>query len=191
MKRRDYAVTPVDSRYCLTCTDEAKVSPVLDAAIRALLCACFPRDTRHFSQSRAWHTAPTYSLVCKEGPRAIGHVGIVMREVRIGGTPAMVAGVQSVAVLPSHRGRGLSRQLMTAAMEEARRRGARFGLLFCEPSLERLYAAWGWRTCPASATMRDEHGGCVPIPDKNIIMMKSLSGDALPPGDVDLCGADW
>ncbi len=172
--------------------EESAVDPALDAAIRALLCACFPSDAPVFSASRHWHgTAPAYSLVHRVDGRVLGHVGIVLRTVACGGRPAGIAGIQNLAVLPEARKSGLSRRLMTESMAEAARRGVRWGLLFCVPGLERFYASLGWKTLDVSVTMADGRGGTEPIPGKNIAMALPLAGEPFPSGNIDLQGRDW
>jgi predicted N-acetyltransferase YhbS len=145
-----------------------------------------------FSKTRHWHgSAPAYSLVHQRNRQALGHVGIVVRTVMAGGTPVKVAGIQNLAVRPNRRGTGLGAKLIAAAMDEARRRGISQGLLFCAPTLEKFYKALGWATVPASVIMLDEQGRRVPIPGKNICMVKPLSVTPFPPGVIDLHGADW
>jgi hypothetical protein len=80
---------------------------------------------------------------------------------------------------------------MTVAMQEARRRGVGFGLLFCVPALEGFYARLGWRRTERAVTMRDAAGRTVPLTAKNISMELALAGDPLPPGPIDLEGRDW
>jgi len=178
-------------KYELKVIEERDISAETDAAIKALLCECFPRDAAAFSRSRHWHgTAPAYSLAHWREGRVVGHVGIVIREVRCGERAARVAGIQNLAVAPGCRGRGLSQQLMIEAMGEAARRRIPYGLLFCIPELERFYAALGWRRTDVSVTMI-ENGRHVPIPGKNITMFKELAGEPFPAGDIDLQGIDW
>jgi len=121
----------------------------------------------------------------------VGHVAIVIREIRCGGASVTVAGVQSLAVAPDFRGTGLSRRLMTEAMDEAKRRGIAFGLLFCVPGLESFYASLGWIRTDEAVTMRDKEGRPVPIPASNIAMFKPLGSTPFPTGPIDLRGRDW
>lgn len=181
----------VHNEYELKIINEPDMPSGTDAAIKRLLCECFPPDVAAFSASRHWHgTAPAYSVVHWQGERIMGHVGIVVREVRCGGIPAVVAGVQNFAVAHELRGRGLSQQLMVEAMAEAARRHVPYGLLFCVPRLERFYALLDWRRTDVSVTMV-EKGERVPIPGKNIAMFKELAGTPFPEGDIDLQGMDW
>jgi predicted N-acetyltransferase YhbS len=178
--------------YQLEIVLEEAVSPELDVAIRALLCECFPPDVPLFRQCRWWHGCmPEYSLVCRQDQYVLGHVGIVRRTITCGGKPVDVAGIQSLAVSSALRGSGLSRQLMGRSMVEAKRRGILFGLLFCLPTLERLYASLGWERRNTTVTMLDEAGLDVPLPGKNIMMVLNLTSEAFPQGDIHLQGRDW
>jgi hypothetical protein len=100
--------------------EENQMTPATDAAIRELLCICFPLDINVFSQTRYWHgSAPAYSLIQEQNGQVLGHVGIVVRLVRCGNAPALVAGIQNLAVRPELRGFGTGRQLVVESMNEA------------------------------------------------------------------------
>ena len=172
--------------------EEPDMPPDIDAAIKKLLCDCFPPDVEQFSRSRHWHgSAPAYSVIYRDGGEVVGQVGIVLRTVQCGGVPVDIAGIQSLAVSPRIQGTMLAWALMKRSMREARNRGVPFGLLFCVPSLERLYSAMKWDRIDVVTTMRDEEGRIVPIPGKNIAMVQKLGDQPFPQGDIDLQGADW
>jgi len=172
--------------------EEPDMHREVDAAIRRLLCECFPPDVEEFSKSRHWHgSAPAYTLICRQGSELVGHVGVVVRSIRCGSVQADIAGIQSLAVSSRTRGTMLAWALMRGAMREAGKRGVPFGLLFCVPTLERLYAAMKWKRIDVTATMRDEKGRAVPIPGNNIAMILKLAHRPFPAGDIDLQGADW
>jgi GNAT superfamily N-acetyltransferase len=189
----------------LQIVDEREITSILDAAVRGLLCECFPADAETFSVRRAWNDVhPAFSVLAWHGDGLAGHVGVVEREIICGGVTdhakdavqVRVAGIQSLAVAQAWRRSGLSQRLMTVAMQEAKRRGVRFGLLFCLPKLERFYTDLGWRQIDRTVTMRDALGQSVPLPAKNIIMYLALGelaldGEPLPSGPIDLEGRDW
>lgn len=164
-----------------------------DAAIRASLCRCFPRDQETFRQTRAWHgVRPTWSVVVEHDAAVAAHVGIVERAISVGEERLTVAGIQNVLVLPEHRKMGLFRQVMTAAMTEASRRGLDLGLLFCTPDLADKYARLGWRLLEPRIVIRiDENGQLQPLPSKNLTMFHPLRRTDLPPGEIHLQGNDW
>lgn len=169
------------------------MSPELDEAIRAGLCICFPNDAAVFSQTRAWHgSAPAYSVVVEQDHQVIAHVGVVQRTLRVGSGPLSIAGVQNVFVLPDHRGRGLADRIMTAAMDQALRRRIDVGLLFCLPTLERLYRRLGWLALGQREVWATHSAGQRYRPDpKNVLMFHPLLRRDFPAGPIDLCGDDW
>jgi predicted N-acetyltransferase YhbS len=181
-----------DKQPPLELIDEERVDATTDRAIRRLLCECFPADAEAYAQSRAWHDAtPAFSFVVRDAGQLLGHVSIVVREIRCDRTPVTVAGVQGLCVAARRRGTGLGPRLLTAARGEALRRGIRFGLLFCVPELEAYYGSQGWSRLDRPVTMLDEHGRPAPLPAKNIAMQIALAGEPLPAGPLDLRGRDW
>ena len=126
---------------------------------------------------------------------------VLRREPRLPAPPAVrlvgqervwVAGIQNVFVLPECRGSGLFRQVMSAALEEARERGMEFGLLFCSPDIGQKYARQGWQLLEDRRVTRvDEEGQSRPLPPKNVTMFYPLGGRGLPLGDLHLLGNDW
>jgi predicted N-acetyltransferase YhbS len=181
-----------DKRFPLRVIEEHQMGAATDATIRELLCVCFPDDVSVFGKTRLWHgSAPAFSLVHEQKNRVLGHVGIVVRQIRCGSERVIVAGVQNLAVHPELRGSSLSRQLMIEAMSEAKHRGINWGLLFCLPRLEKFYSNLGWRTIHAVAQMDDGCGGKLVIPPKNICMAICLCSIPFPGGNIDLQGADW
>lgn len=187
---------------------ENQISPELDEILRDFLCRCYPPPERDaFLASRAWHgSAPSFTVFEEKDGIVTGHIGIVRRLVRVGRASmgsrgnhesqegwedVEVAGVQNVAVLPETRGSGLGRRLMAKAMDHAAAQGIPFGLLFCIPELESYYASMGWVLNPVAVTMDWEGQIGVPIPEKNICMVRELAGLRFPPGPIHLNGADW
>jgi kynurenine formamidase/predicted N-acetyltransferase YhbS len=172
--------------------EEGSIEPALDAAIRRLLCECFPPDIGVFSVSRAWNGVwPAFSAIAWHGDEVVGQLGIVDRQITCAGRPVRVAGIQNLAVSASWRGTGLAQRLMVAAMDEARRRGFRHGLLFCVPKLADFYGRQGWRRIDRPVTMHDAAGRSVPLTAKNICMEFLLAEEGLPAGAIDLEGRDW
>jgi GNAT superfamily N-acetyltransferase len=181
-----------EASFPLQVIEEARMSPAMDRAIRQLLCTCFPADAEAYARRRAWHdSTPTYTVVSRRGGLVVGHLGIVVRTVACGDVQVTVAGVQSFCVAEPYRGTGLSRHLMVRALDEALRRGIRFGLLFCVPELEDLYRGLGWATTGRPVSMLDERRQSVPIPRRNICMSIELGDEDFPPGPLGLQGRDW
>ena len=177
----------------LTVEEERDVDAGLDQEIRKGLCTCFPADAGVFSQTRAWHgSASAWCVMLRDGEELVAHAGLTDRRITIGGSPAHVAGVQNVFVLPSRRGQGLCDMVMNRAMTEALGRGYDYGLLFCVPQLEKVYARCGWIGLGVRDVIRvDETGAELPIPGKNIAMFHPLKVLKFPAGTVHLQGNDW
>lgn len=177
----------------LRIVQEAEMSAGLDQAIKAGLCHCFPADREIFTKARAWHgSAPTWSVIAEDGEVIVAHVGLVDRVVKAGTRQLRVAGIQNVFVLPERRGQGLCDLVMNAAMQEAGRLGFDAGLLYCIPTLEKVYARCGWFLLPKADIIRmDEQGAEIPLPDKNIAMFHPLKVVEFPTGTIHLQGNDW
>ena len=171
---------------------ETEMTPELDAVIRMGLCICFPDDAAIFSVTRTWHgSGPTWTALVIENGRVLAHAGTVARKIRVGERQLNVAGIQSGFVLPECRCTGLGNDVMKATMEEAERRKTDYGLLFCVPGLERLYARMGWRTLRDVAVTRVAEGKKCPIPGKNIVMFYPIVSPEFPAGPIHLQGNDW
>ena len=119
------------------------------------------------------------------------HVGVVVRQIRCGGTQVRIGGIQNACAHPACRGQNLGVWVLRAAMDEMPRRTISFGMLFCLPELERYYASQGWVATREPATMRMDGQTDELIPEKNICMYWSPRGESLPPGPIHLQGADW
>ena len=173
--------------------DEAALPAELDREIRAFLCTCFPADASPFSESRHWHgSAPVYSVICRDGrPGLAGHVGVIVRDIRVGAKRCRIFGIQNMAVAPDRRGTKVGGVLMQAVIEEAHRRGMALGVLFCVPELERYYARMGWRRRDGEVRMDYAAQRNIPIPGKNICMVHEALESTFPDGDIHLLGADW
>ena len=173
--------------------DETALTTTEDAAIRAALCRCFPADREVFAQTRGWHgSLPAWSVVVDHGELVVGHAGIVEREILVGHERLRIAGIQNVLVVPEHRKTDLFRQIMTVAMQEAGRREADLGILFCTTDLARVYGWLGWRLLKDRTVTRiDEEGHVQPLPAKNVSMFYPLRRAEMPAGDIDLLGNDW
>jgi hypothetical protein len=172
---------------------EQSLTAAEDAAIRTALCRCFPADYEVFSKTRAWHgTFPTWTVLVPHEDLVIAHAGIVERDILVGQERVRAAGVQNVLVVPEHRASRLFQQIMSAAMEEARRRQLDLGILFCTANLAPLYAWVGWRLLNGRRVVRiDENGRPQSLPEKNVTMFYPLLRTDFPPGDIHLQGNDW
>jgi aminoglycoside 2'-N-acetyltransferase I len=134
-------------------------------------------------ESNDWHV-----LVLEAG-RVVSHAGIVERTVDVGGMQVRVGGVGAVATLPELQGRGLAGMAMRRAaqfMQEDLK--VDFGLLFCAPKNEPLYAHLGWIVVRVPV-VSDQPGGKRCISD--VLMILPCLKQAWPAGTIDLCGLPW
>lgn len=180
--------------------EERELSVETDQEIRNALCKCFPDDCNVFRTSRAWHgSSPEYSVIVVHDEKIIAHVGVVNREISVGGAAAVtavaaltVAGIQNVFVFPEHRGKGLVDKIMQEAMNVAAEKKFDCGLLFCVPALEKIYSRCSWKTLTERKLIRiNEEGNEVSIPGKNIAMFYPLKISEFPYGNIHLLGNDW
>jgi GNAT superfamily N-acetyltransferase len=177
----------------LRIVDEREMESALDAAIRRGLCECFPGDIGVFSGTRAWHgSAPAFSAIIERRGRIIAHAGVVDRMIAAGDERLRIAGVQSVFVLPGHRGGGLSGRVLKTAMDEGLRRRMDGGLLFCLPGMAKIYARTGWAILPARPVWAQRGDGSRYLLDgKNLLMFHPLMRRSFPDGPIELNGDDW
>jgi ribosomal protein S18 acetylase RimI-like enzyme len=99
---------------------------------------------RMFSASPALLSSLVGGYVWNAEGRIVGNVTLSLESRQRG-----VWVLSNVAVHPEYRGRGIARQLLQAALQEASRRGARHVLLEMRtdnPATQHLYAALGFRT---------------------------------------------
>ncbi len=122
--------------------EEIRLSKRDDKAIGSLLDASFGVDfgTRSFFQQRHH-----ISLLVRQNAAVIGHMGITIRAIRMGGTLLTIAGLGDVATDLNYRGQGIATQLMHRAIEEVKSSQCAFFLLFGNRP---LYAAFGFKSVP-------------------------------------------
>ncbi len=165
----------------------------LDAVVRRNLCLYLPAGAETFKNSRSWRgSSPFFSVVSLDDGDVTGHVGVVDRRLRVGGTECRAAGVQNVFVRPPERGTGLSAMLLGLAMREAEARGFDFGLLFCKPQLAKVYTPMGWQRVEGGDTVVTTADGCEQLfAGPGIVMFFQWQGAAFPDGTIHLCGDVW
>jgi GNAT superfamily N-acetyltransferase len=93
-------------------------------------------------------------VVAYDGERPIGHAAVISVEISspISGL-LEVAGLGSVLVAPSYRGRGIGSQLVQQAFEMVRERGLSWMLLLCLDMRVSFYERLGWRALPGPVTV--------------------------------------
>ena len=107
-----------------------------------------------------WADKKVHYVVRANG-RLVAHAGLVDVPVTVGGRDFDTAGLGTVIVSAEHRGNGLARTVVGAAMEHARREGHAYGLLFCLESRVGLYERLGWRPVDGEVTVEQPEGPVV------------------------------
>lgn len=141
--------------------EEMNMSRDLDEKIRRNLCVCFPSESGYFSRSRGWNEVASDSTVVmlNDEQDPIAHIGVIFRTIYVEGSDYHVFGIQNVYVMPQHRGKKIVVPLFSALLENLHDQHLDFGLLFCRPKVEHVYARLGWsRAEDAKITIRDVNG---------------------------------
>jgi predicted N-acetyltransferase YhbS len=90
--------------------------------------------------------------------RLIASAGLTVSEVEVAGARFPVVGIGGVIVNAEHRGQGLARTVMNAALERARAMGPDFVILFCHADRAGLYRRLGFRLIDERVLVRQPHG---------------------------------
>lgn len=89
--------------------------------------------------------------------RLVASVGMLTAEVQVGGADRFeVVGIGGVIVAPDHRGRGLVRSVLSAALQRAATLGPDLAMLFCHERLAGLYEKAGFLTIPPPVRVLQE-----------------------------------
>ena len=81
-----------------------------------------------------------------------GACGLLERTITVNGRPRRRAGVQGGVVEGAYRRRGRGRRMVRTALDEGRRRGYAFGVLFCGGHRRSFYEGLGWRLLEGTIT---------------------------------------
>jgi predicted N-acetyltransferase YhbS len=118
--------------------------------------------------------------------RLVASTGMVIADVEAGGRRFPVVGIGGVIVAAPHRGRGLARRVVEAALRRASTLGPSFALLFCHEDRAGLYRRLGF-TVVAGEVLVDLPDGPVPIPE--VTMWRALTESvSWPAGRVEVHG---
>lgn len=90
--------------------------------------------------------------------RLIASAGLTLAEVEVSGVRFPVVGIGGVIVNAAHRGRGLARTVVSAALDRARGTGPEFAVLFCHPDRAGLYVRLGFQLIDGRVLVRQPHG---------------------------------
>lgn len=121
--------------------------------------------------------------------RLVTMLGLLRREILVGGKPVWVVGVSGVATHPDWQKRGFSSSLLQAAEKYMRQKmDAAFGLLVCSDERRAFYERLGWRNV-ADEFYFVQNGEQRSL--KSSVMILPLAGKNWPSGKIDLCGLPW
>lgn len=93
-----------------------------------------------------------------EHGRLVASAGLVTAEVEVEAARFPVVGFGGVIVTASHRGRGLARSVMEAAIAKATNMGPKFALLFCHEDRAGLYRKLGFAEIADEVTVQQPDG---------------------------------
>ncbi len=124
-------------------------------------------------------------VVLRADGRLVASTGLLIAEVEVDGAERFdVVGIGGVIVVADHRGQGLARVVLGAALERAATLGPAFALLFCHERVSGLYAKLGFHTLPPPVLVQ-QRDGIMAMPQ--LAMWRALhDGARWPPGEVRL-----
>jgi GNAT superfamily N-acetyltransferase len=155
----------------------------LTAAQRAELEGGEPHPFGTVGLELHWRPKDRHVMLSDGGGRLLASAGLVVAEVSVDGAePFDVVGLGGVIVAPGHRGQGLARTVVEAALDRAAGEGPAFALLFCREAVAGLYRKLGFaRVAPPVRVLQPT--GTVVIPQHT--MWRALQDDAAwPAGSV-------
>ena len=117
---------------------EIELGPADEAMIADLLMRAFGPD---FDGRSYYKQRPHLRLVIRDEGRIVGHMALVMRDIRLGERLCPIAGLAEVATDPERRGAGIASALLQEAIGRARASLAEFLVLFGDRP---IYAGHGF-----------------------------------------------
>ena len=119
----------------------------------------------------------------------VSQLGVLKRDILVGGVRLAVGGVGGVATLPAWQRHGLATALMRAAarflQEEVK---VPFGLLVCGDDTQPFYARLGWKTVATGLWVTQAEKSRLL---QTAVMVLPLVDYDWPQGKIDLCGLPW
>jgi predicted N-acetyltransferase YhbS len=118
-----------------------------------------------------------------EDGHIVASTGMLEIDVEVAADRFGAVGIGGVIVNARHRGRGLARELVGAALDRARTLGPRFALLFCHQDRAGLYERLGFAYVTAAVTVQQPCGRSAEMPQRT--MWRALApGATWPDGPV-------
>ncbi|MEN3375341.1 MAG: hypothetical protein V7604_696 [Hyphomicrobiales bacterium] len=170
----------------LITTSHIEANSAFAADVHALLNEAYPDgapdELRNYYARRGF---PTTTMLLTEDRRAIGHLALYERQIRIGEETLFVGLIGEIAVAADRRGSGLARRLVRHAHEHLQGRSIPFAILFAfEP---RVYASSGYTPMQNQTRFLDTDGQWKTFVHRGG-MVAELSPKPWPNQLIDLCG---
>lgn len=106
-----------------------------------------------------WRPKDRHVMLRDDDGRPIASTGLVVGAVSVeSGDPFEVVGIGGVIVAPAHRGTGLGRTVVEAALERAAAMGPAFAMLFCREAVRPLYVKLGFALVEAPVEVLQADG---------------------------------
>jgi aminoglycoside 2'-N-acetyltransferase I len=125
----------------------------------------------------------------REAGKIVSNVGMITREILVGGIPVTVGGIGGVATRPDRQRQGFAAALLAESQKYmAADPVYQFGMLFCDPKRTVYYGKSGYRQMTNQVFIRrgtERHL----FPDT--FMVLELRGYPFPEGEVDCMGLPW
>ena len=130
-----------------------------------------------------WRPKERHVMLRDDEGRLLASTGLLVVEVSVDeDEPFEVVGLGGVIVAPGHRGRGLARVVVEAALERAATIGPDLALLFCRDGVLRLYRRLGFElVAPPIRVLQPNGGAVMPV---NTMWRPLVDGAVWPPGAV-------
>ncbi len=142
-----------------------------------------------FPPNRYQWDRPSWYLIVSNQSGSVGRVGILAREILVGGAPLRVGGINGVATRPQSRRQGIASFAMRAAVKfMAERLRLEHALLLCHPLVSPLYAGLGWKPVAGPTSFAQPSG---PAIYNRMTMVLQMGQSPFPEGPIDMCGLPW
>ena len=157
---------------------------MLERAVRRVRPLELPAD------SYSW-SAPSWSMLVKEGGHIVAHVGVVYRVIQVGNLRVPVGGICGVMTLKDWRGRGYARAALAKATAfVALQLWAPFAVVISPTEDTAFYEHVGWRVAEAPIQC-EQPTGRVTL-EREVALWLACQGDAhWPSGSINLGGTPW
>jgi GNAT superfamily N-acetyltransferase len=133
--------------------------------------------------------APTLRFLGKMDGRVVSTVGLIRREILVGGNPYRIGGVGGVATRPDKQQLGYASRLLAEATRiMTEDLWFQYAMLFCDPKRVPYYQKSGYARITNPLFVRRESDRHM-FPDPCMVLV--LRGIPFPPGEVDCMGLPW